>query len=83
MKLKPLGSNQTELRLADGTTVLFSYQTPVACATFQGDNMDFVYYKTDMKWSRTTSKHINRWLDGVDEVSIKPQEFFNELVKGV
>lgn len=83
MNIKPLGSNQTELRLTDGTTVLFSYETPVACATFQGDDMNFAYYKTDMKWSKTTSKHINKWLAGVDEVIVKPQSFFDELVKGV
>jgi hypothetical protein len=83
MKLTPLASNMTELRLEDGTTVLFSYQTPVACLTYTGDNCEYTYYKTDKQWSRTTSKHINKWLDGVDEIELKPQVFFDSLVGGV
>ena len=30
MKLKPIANNMNELTLANGTQVLFSYQTPVA-----------------------------------------------------
>jgi len=30
MKLKPAGSNQTEIERENGTTILYSYQTPVA-----------------------------------------------------
>jgi hypothetical protein len=30
MKVTPIGSNQTEVELADGTCVLFSYINPVA-----------------------------------------------------
>ena len=33
MKLKQLGSNQTEVVFKDGTYVLFSYETPVAVST--------------------------------------------------
>jgi hypothetical protein len=54
-KLKPIASNQTELQRADGTTVLYSYQTPVAV---------FVPGRgalcTRQKYSRTTSGHINQ-----------------------
>ena len=66
MQLKPLGSNQTELRLTNGTTVLFSYETPVACYS----NDDGKYYRTNKQWSRTTSKHINKWLESISAVSI-------------
>lgn len=55
MKLNPVGSNQTEVEKSDGTTVLYSYQTPVAA---------FVPGKgalcTSKKYSVTTSKHINQ-----------------------
>ena len=73
MKLKQLGSNQTELVLNDGTQVLFSYETPVACW------IDGQFYRTDRKWSQTTSRHINKWAHCA--VS-KPQSFFDELVLG-
>ena len=71
MKLKQLGSNQTELVLNDGTQVLFSYETPVAC----WKNGQF--YSTAKKWSQTTSRHINKWANL--PVS-KPQAFFDVLV---
>ena len=73
MQLRPIASNMTQLDLADGTSVLFSYSTPVACLTDNG------YYRTAKKWSVTTSRHINKWLDGV-LAKEQPQEFFNELV---
>jgi hypothetical protein len=77
MKLNAIGPNKTEIeiRCLDGTeaTVLFSYNTPVA-ARF-GDN----FYRTDRKWSVTTSKHINQWLAGRN-AQINPQSFFDTLV---
>jgi hypothetical protein len=73
MKLKQLGSNQTELVLNDGTQVLFSYETPVAC-WIEGQ-----FYRTDKKWSQTTSRHINKWAHCALN---KPQSFFDALVLG-
>ncbi len=73
MQLRPIASNMTQLDLADGKSVLFSYETPVACLTDNG------YYRTATKWSKTTSRHINKWLDGV-LAKEQPQEVFNELV---
>jgi hypothetical protein len=60
MKLKPVGSNQTEVERAGGVTVLYSYSTPVAA---------FVPGKGGLcstkKYSPTTSRHIGaavrRW----------------------
>lgn len=82
MKIKPIASNMTELVLNDGTQVLFSYETPVAC--FQNNK----FYKTSHKWSRTTSKHIGKWANMFWNVSFDqwhdmPQDYFNNLVKGV
>ena len=74
MKLRNLGSNTTELTTANDNQVLISYETPVA-ACINGE-----YYRTSTKWSATTSKHINKWLDGVI-AGEKPQEFFDNLLK--
>lgn len=55
MKINPVGSNQTEIEKPDGTTILFSYKTPVAA---------FVPGKGALcslkKYSVTTSKHVNQ-----------------------
>lgn len=72
----------TELSLADGSRILFSYSTPVA--TLQNNQ----FYKTDKKWSVTTSKHIGKWANTFWNVPLsqwenKPQEYFDNLVKGV
>jgi len=73
MKLNPIASNMTELTCNDGTKILFSYKTPVACS------INGSYYKTSKKWSQTTSRHINKWLDGVIAGQAE-QEFFDNLV---
>jgi len=57
MKVKNYGSNQT-LVSDNGCTVLYSYETPVALIVGYKNRA----YKTDRKWSVTTSKHINQWL---------------------
>ena len=74
MNLKHLSSNKNEITLSDGTQVLFSYATPVA-AWINGE-----FFKTSKKWSQTTSRHINSWAHLATE---KPQEYFDNLVKGV
>jgi len=74
MKVKSIGSNQTEIHFICGTIVLVSYETPVAALLSSGR-----YIKTSTKYSRTTSKHINQWLSGTyaEEVS---QEELNRIV---
>ena len=57
MIVQQIGSNQTEVQLADGTCILFSYTTPVA-ALVPGKG----WIRTAHKWSATTTKHINAWL---------------------
>jgi hypothetical protein len=71
VKINPIGSNMTELELANGNTVLFSYKTPVAVRSAEGA------FKTDCRWSLTTKRHISKW--GGSEWPTKPQEFFDRL----
>lgn len=75
MKLKSFGANRTEVDLGNGLTVFFSYKTPVA---FFREGLG--YFKTSTKWSVTTSKHINQWLDGVRAKECT-QEYIDNLVK--
>jgi hypothetical protein len=71
MKLNPIAENMTEIELGVGldgkpNRVLFSYSTPVAVYR-SGEG----YYRTNKFWSRTTSRHINKWLkmNGADDPS--------------
>jgi hypothetical protein len=63
MKLISHGTNSSEIMYANGTSVLFSYQTPVAVSIGNpSKSVGLVgVYKTSEKYSRTTSKHINAW----------------------
>ena len=64
MKLQPIASNQTQLTLACGTRIFFSYQTPVAAYVIgQG------FMRTEQYYSKTTSKHINAWLGGAKAIT--------------
>jgi hypothetical protein len=72
MKIRNIGSNQTEVNISNGV-VLVSYETPVAAI------IDGVRYRTQKKWSVTTSRHINQWLDGA-QAETKPQAFFDSLL---
>jgi len=57
MNLKPLASNMTEVETGK-YRILFSYKTPVAYKILGLS----VVYKTKQNWSRTTTRHINKWL---------------------
>lgn len=57
IKIHPIGSNQTEVHIG-ANRFLVSYKTPVA-AYISGQG----FFRTSQKWSVTTSKHINKWLD--------------------
>ncbi len=86
MKLRNIASNMTELELSDGTTVLFSYKTPVA--GFDPAHPDGVkgHFKTSTHYSPTTTRHINKYFSGEWNVDAKTevrevsQEFINGLV---
>ena len=72
----------TELEL-NGTLILFSYKTPVACLVLEPENGGWHQYKTDKKWSVTTSRHINKWNPRGGAFGLKPQEYFDNLLAGV
>jgi hypothetical protein len=71
MKLRNIGSNMTEVEEENGTKTLFSYSTPVA-AWISGEG----YYRTEAHYSSTTTRHINKWLNGA-QAEIVPQDFFD------
>ena len=52
LNLKSIGSNMTELEVGN-TSILFSYQTPVAGYDDQGA------FRSNDWFSMTTTKHIN------------------------
>ena len=64
MKLTPIAANQTEVSYNNGTQVFFSYRTPVAAYLPERG-----YVRTATYWSKTTSRHINKWLQNVNNVS--------------
>ena len=72
-KLNPKGSNMNEV-VVEGKYILFSYQTPVAGWDELGA------FRTDKKFSQTTSKHINKYLGGADVGRLVPQSYIEELV---
>lgn len=66
MTIRNMGSNQTEISKPDGTRILYSYSTPVAAWV---PTMGFV--RTCQHYSKTTSGHINKWLQGVDSSKVQ------------
>lgn len=77
MRLKPIGSNMTELTLNDGTCILFGYQTPVGVHK-PGEG----FWITDQHFSQTTTRHIRKWLDGARPQGTIPQSEI-EAIAGV
>ena len=75
MNLNPIRQNMTELAINGVGTILFSYRTPVAARTPDG------CFKTEKRWSNTTSRHIAEW--GAKEFPTKPQEYFDSLISKV
>ena len=65
MKLTRIGYNQTVVNLNNGTEIFFSYDTPVA-----GKSADGIYFRTEEYYSRTTSRHINKYLENVNVVKV-------------
>ena len=81
MKLKPIGSNMTELNIKtdqgfvchSDVSILFSYETPLAGYDSNGA------FRTDKHYSSTTTRHINKYL-GKGTGRLVSQEFINNLV---
>jgi len=77
LQVKPIASNMTLLETPKHI-VLFSYATPVASF----DKATYSFNRTAKKWSMTTSRHINKWLDGA-KAHEHPQEYFDNLLGSV
>ena len=73
MQLTPIASNMTEVETSEAR-ILFSYRTPVAAYVF-GEG----FVRTEKWWSVTTSRHINKWLDGGTAKEV-PQTYLDTLV---
>ena len=73
MKIAVKGSNMTELEV-NGKSIMFSYSTPVAGYDDEGA------FRTEEKFSVTTSKHINKYLGGKDVGRLVPQAYIESLV---
>jgi len=77
LRLKQIGSNKTELtyrnEAGEDITILFSYETPVAGYDEHGA------FRTDEKFSRTTSKHINGYVPSTARVV--PQAYIEGMVQ--
>ena len=76
MRVIPNGSNQTIIE-GKGCRVLYSYETPVALEAPNGK-----YYRTDQKWSVTTSKHINKFVGGAKRGEPCPQSVLDTWETG-
>ena len=73
MKLRQIKNNVTELTL-DDVTIMFSYETPVAGYDNQGA------FRTDTKYSVTTTRQINQYLGGKDIGRTVSQDYIDQLV---
>ena len=76
MKLQSIAHNRTLLIFNNGITeVFFSYETPVA-----GYSNKLGYVKTDEWYSQTTTRHINKYIDGKPHKVVSQSEI-NDLLK--
>ena len=74
MKLHSFATNRTLLIFDDGTEVFFSYATPVA-----GYSKKLGYIKSNRWYSSTTTRHINKYLDGNFALNVE-QDTINNLI---
>ena len=77
MKLRQIASNMTELAV-DNTSILFSYETPVAGWDDHGA------FETENYYSVTTSKHISKYFGGKERrkqvARSVPQSYIDSLI---
>ena len=76
MQLTPIASNMTEVETSKAR-VLFSYRTPDAAYVFGRG-----YVKTENWYSVTTTRHINKWIDGGTAKEVA-QTYLDNLVQEV
>ncbi len=84
MQLTPIKANMNEVEI-DGMRILFSYKTPVAALVREEVDglVTWHQYRTDKKWSNTTTRHINQWNPMGGAYGLKPQEYFDNLLSEV
>ena len=76
MKLNNIASNVTEIIAANGSKIMFSYETPVA-----GHIENYGFFKTTTKHSVTTTKHINKYLrDNAEFDTVLVNEVSQDLI---
>ena len=75
---KKLGANNKVLWYDNGVQVLVSYTTPVAAYVPYGDGSG--YLRTESYYSKTTTRHINKWLEGVNTESVN-QSVLDKLIE--
>ena len=68
MKLRNIGPNETEINTGD-RSVLYSYNTPVVVQVH-----GVGYFRTATRHSVTTSRHINRYLDGAAFTTVTQEQ---------
>ena len=75
LSIRPLGNNQTVLTVGLNE-IFFSYQTPVA-GFVSGEG----YFATSEKFSKTTTRHINSYLDGAEAKEMEQSQIETLLDK--
>ena len=81
MKLTKISNNAHTLLLATGTEILFSYETPVAAFVHKfGPLNQSRWIKTEVSYSRATSKHINAFLPDTEKAITVSQSTFDSLL---
>ena len=81
MKLTKISNNAHTLLLTSGTEILFSYETPVAAFVHSfGPLNRSRWIKTEVSYSRTTSKHINAFLPDTEKAITVSQSTFDSLL---
>jgi hypothetical protein len=70
MNIKPLGTNVTLLVTNHGYEILYSYETPVA-----GYSPLLGWFRTTQRYSNTTTRHINKYLEKQqDVINVSPED---------
>lgn len=68
MDIERIGNNETAVYI-NGKCIFYSYNTAVA------GHAGGTLYKVNRFYSVTTSKHVNRWLDGREYTAVTEEEF--------
>lgn len=75
MKILKYGNNETLITMPDDRELFFSYETLVA-----GFVPGIGHVRTSTRYSKTTTKHINKYLAGLVYMTVS-QQGLEELLK--